>query len=118
MKILGLPVKISSQKSIYIPANYLQVYGIDRYCDCLIRQEYKTCFIFLPYEKRQLLENEVVVNLRAGATYLPEQWLTNNRLTPGRDSVYLVGAGDGLMISSSEEIKLQKAELIPLFVRK
>jgi len=106
MKILGLPVKISSQKFIYIPVNYLQVYGIDRYCDCLIRKEYKDRFIFLPYEKRPLQQNENVVNLRAGATYLPEQWLMDNQLTPGRDNVYLIGANDGLLISASEEVKL------------
>jgi len=106
MKILGLPVKISSQKFIYIPANYLQVYGIDRYCDCLIRQEHKTYFLFLPYERRPLLQNEVVVNLRAGATYLPEQWLIANQLTPGKDSLYLVGANDGLLISIHNPIDL------------
>jgi hypothetical protein len=106
MKILGVPVKISSQKSIYIPANFLQVYGIDRYLDCLIRQEFRNRFIFLRYEKRPLLENETVVSIRAGATYLPEQWIADNQLTPGKDSLYLVGANEGLLVSASEEIRL------------
>ena len=106
MKVLGVPVKISSQKSIYIPANFLQVYGIDRYSDCLIRQEFSNHFIFLPYEKRPLLENETVVNLRAGATYLPERWIIDNQLTPGKDSLYLIGANDALWVSANEAIKL------------
>lgn len=106
MNVLGLPVKVSSQKSIYFPVNYLHVYGIDIYYDYLIRQQFEHYFIFLPYCKRPLLQNEVIIKLRAGNTYLPEQWLAENKVVPGQDSLYLVGVDDGLLISATQRIRL------------
>jgi len=106
MNILGCPVKISSGKSIYFPVNYLHTYNIDIYVDCMIRQQFETYFIFRPYCERELLPNETVIKLRAGNTYLPEKWLIDNHLTPGKDSLYLVGVDNGLVVSVAAQISL------------
>lgn len=106
MNILGCPVKISSMKSIYFPINYLHAYHIDIKNDFLIRQQFESYFIFRPYCKRELLQNEVIVTLRAGNTYLPVKWLVSNHLTPGKDSLYLVGIDDGFVVSAATQISL------------
>ena len=106
MNILGCPIKITSVKSIYFPITYLQTYNIDVFGDCLIRQQFETYFIFRPYCKRELLLNEVIVKLRAGNTYLPDQWLVDNHLVPGKDNLYLIGIDDGFVVSVSTKISL------------
>lgn len=102
---MGLPVKISSQCSIYIPITYMLAVGIDRYYDSLIRRQLDHQFIFYPYSNRPLLQNEVIVNLRAGATYLPKQWVTENGLVPGQDNLYMIGIDGGLLLSVEKKDK-------------
>lgn len=104
MYLFGVPVKISAQGAIYIPVNYMIAIGIDRYYDYLIRRELDRQFIYCPYQKRPLLQNEVIVNLRAGVTYLPVHWLNASGLIPGRDSLYMVGVDDGLLCSVTKRI--------------
>jgi hypothetical protein len=106
MNILGCPVKISSGKSIYFPVNYFHTYHIGIHVDCMIRQQFETYFIFRPYCERELLPNEIIVKIRAGSTYLPEQWLIDNHLTPGKDNLYLVGIDNGFLLSATARISL------------
>lgn len=106
MNVLGVPIKLSAQRTIYFPQNYLHAYGIDIYCDCLIRRQHEHHLIFLPYCKRLLQQNEVIVNLRAGSTYITEQWISNNHLMPGKDFLYLVGVNEGLLVSVTPRIWL------------
>lgn len=118
MYILGIPVKISSQKSVYFPVNYLHFYGFDRYYDYLIREQLERGFLFLPYCKRILLQNEAIVTLRASNTYLPEQWINDNHLIAGQDSLYLVGIDNGLLISTTQKIEISVKPVSPVFSEK
>ena len=106
MNVLGLPVKLSSQRTIYFPLNYMHAFGIDIYCDCLIRRQFEHHLIFFSYCKRQLQQNEIIVNLRAGNTYIPNQWISDNQLTPGKDFLYLIGMDDGLLVSVTPRMVL------------
>lgn len=104
MNILGCPVKVGINSSIYFPVNYLHVYGIDMYYDLLIRQQFESCFIFRPFEKRLLKQNETIEKVRGGNVFLPKHWLTENKLKPGDSYMYLIGIDDGLLISSVPRI--------------
>ena len=106
MNVLGCPVKITSARSIYFPVTYLHAYNIDIYGDHLIRQQFGSYFIFRPYCERDLLPNETLIKLRAGNTYLPAKWLIDNHLTPGKDSLYLLGVDNGFLVSATAQISL------------
>ena len=106
MNIWGCPLKITSQNTICFPANYLHVYDIDIFGDYLIRQQFENFLVFYQYCKRELLPNESIVKLRAASTYLPEQWIVDNHLVPGKDSLYLVGIDNGFVVSATAQISL------------
>ncbi len=105
MNILGCPVKISSQRTIYFPVTYLHYYRINAY-DQLVRQQYEHYFLFRPYCEQPLMEDEVLVRLHAGNTHLPDKWLIDNQLKPGKDYLYLIGIDDGFVVSASAKITL------------
>jgi hypothetical protein len=106
MKILGCPLKISSLNAIHFPVNYLLVYGIKNNFDSLIREQHDNFFVFRLCCERELLENEEIVNVREGNTYLPDQWIVTNGLIAGKDSLYLAGIDDGLIVSTTAQINL------------
>lgn len=106
MNILGCPLKLSSQNAIYFPLNYMRIYKLDSYLDVMIRQQFYHHFIYRPYCKRKLLQNEKVVHIRACVTYIPPEWIAANSLVPGKDCLYLIGIENGFIVSATEKIQL------------
>ncbi len=104
MRILGSPLKISSLKVIYFPKLYLEYFGIDTRNDIVIRENHEDYFIYRPHTERPLADNEEKIVVRACSTYIPAEFVHRNRLLPGKDSLYLIGIGDGLKVSVSKQV--------------
>ena len=104
MIILGCPLKISSQKTIYFPKLYLEYFKIDTRNDIVIRENHSDYFIYRPYSERLLADNEQKSIIRACSTYIPVEFLHQNRLVPGQDSLYLIGIDHGMKVSTNRKI--------------
>jgi len=104
VRILGSPLKISSLSVIYFPRLYLEHFGIDTRRDITIRENHEDYFIYRPYTERPLADNEEKVVVRACSAYVPAEFVHRNQLVPGKDSLYLIGIGDGLKVSVSKQV--------------
>ena len=104
MKILGSPLKISCNRMIYFPRLYLEQFGIDTHRAFVIRESHEDYLIYRPYTERPLKDNEEKLFMRACCSYIPTDFLIRNQLTTGKDCLYLIGIGDGLMISVNEQV--------------
>lgn len=97
-KIIGLPLKIFSNRSIYIPFEYLRYYGISEKKDRLLLEIRDSSLFYQPYKNEP--GNELCGSTRAiksGLTSLPVSWLRQNKLAAG-DRVFLLGTTDGLLL--------------------
>ncbi|MGX8700928.1 hypothetical protein [Caproiciproducens sp.] len=105
MNVLGCPLKISAMKEIYFPRLYIQHFGIspDRPV-AVIRENHDDYYIFRNDDGRELLENEIRVTVRKGFASIPAEFLRRNGLTPGVDSLYLLGVEDGLKVSVKKDM--------------
>lgn len=104
MIILGCPLKISSQKTIYFPKLYLEYFKIDTRNDIVIRENHADYFIYRPHTERLLADNEQKAIIRACSTYIPVEFLHQNQLVPGQDFLYLIGIDHGLKVSTNKQI--------------
>ena len=95
-KIIGLPLKIFSNKNVYIPYEYLRLYGISEKKDKLLLDIRESSLFYRPYCESQRGDS-VSRTIKAGLTALPAAWLRKNGLIPG-DRVFLLGTTAGLLI--------------------
>ena len=103
MNILGCPLKISAMKEIYFPRLYIQRFGISPDGPVtVIRESHANYYIYSNDSDRELLENEIRVTIRKGFAAIPADFLRRNGLKPGVDSLYLLGAEDGLRVSAKK----------------
>lgn len=95
-KILGVPVKICADYSIYVPKTFWHYYGISTN-DQVIREEITNKVIFRCPWPRQLLPSEKLLRVHQGKVHIRPEWLIRHSLSVG-DEVWLIGMRDGLVI--------------------
>jgi hypothetical protein len=97
-KIIGLPIKIFSNRQIYIPMEYLRFYGISQGHDKLRIFKSNHCLIYCPCTDNTLNnDNSDIVSIRVGLTPIPLDFMYKNGLSLG-DTVYLLGTTKGLLV--------------------
>lgn len=107
VNIWGCPLKMTSQNAIHIPINYLHDYELDLYSkNSMIVQQYDTYYVFKPFYKRDLLQNEFLITIRGSNICIPLQWVISNSIIPGKDYLYLIGIDDSLVVSATKEISI------------
>lgn len=103
-KIIGLPLKIFSNKNVYIPYEYLRLYGISEEKDKLLLDIRESSLFYRPFRKgTDVATRSNTRSIKAGLTPLPVSWLRQNKLTAG-DRVFLLGTTGGLFLYIRREV--------------
>lgn len=100
-KIIGLPLKINRNHSIYIPFEYLRYYDISEKCDKFALETSAHSLFYRPL-RAQPMPGIKIKPIRAGLTQLPAAWMHQNNLSVG-DYVHLLGKADGLLVYVSHK---------------
>lgn len=95
-KILGIPLKIASDNSVYIPKSFWTFYGFST-DDQVIREEMPDRIVFRCPWPRQLLPSEKILRVSQGRVHLRRTWLEQHKLAIN-DKVWLIGTRDGFII--------------------
>lgn len=94
--LIGLPLKINRNHSIYIPFEYLRYYDISEQHDKL-SLEISVHSIFYRPLRNKPMPGTKIKPIRTGLTQLPAAWMHQNNLSAG-DYVHLLGKTDGLLV--------------------
>lgn len=105
MELRGYPLKVYSNRSLYIPRNLCRVYGFHE-DTLLIRREIPGGYFFRPFDQNCLRLGEKAAALHREFLHLPAQWLIQNHLIPGKSNLYLTATDQGFYLMISPEFSI------------
>ena len=95
-RILGIPLKIAVDNSIYIPRSFLLYYGIP-VNGTVIREELPDRLLFRALQRSELRPSEKLLRVYQGHVHLRPAWMSAHQLSAG-DRVWLIGTEEGLVL--------------------
>ena len=95
-KVLGIPLKVAPDNSVYIPKTFLLHYGISAN-GTIIREEETDRVLFRRGSLETAMPTQKAMRTYHGKVHLRHVWLAQNGLAAG-DPVWLIGTQDGLLI--------------------
>jgi hypothetical protein len=109
--ILGIPAKIYSGSMLYIPRTFWSHYGFNPDSDSVIRRVQDDAILFMQSQPRPLANNESLLRVYLRSVHIPPQWVKQHDLKIN-DTVWLVGAEEGLTVSPQQWFQFEKIQRI------
>ena len=95
-RILGIPLKIAVDNSVYIPRSFLLYYGIP-VNGPVIREELPEKLLFCAARVSELQPSEKLLRVYQGHVHIRPAWMSAHQLSAG-DRVWLIGTEEGLVL--------------------
>lgn len=97
-KIIGFPAKLFINNRVYIPKEYLRLYGLSEKSDDLFLTTSNQQLFYRPaFLCRREAPCGNYCSIIGGLVTLPVSWVRKNRLKRG-DTLFLLGTTEGILI--------------------